>query len=211
MFSALNGIPHFKDRISAHAQDTDSMFLLIKSPDVYKELETHFKHLINPSGELFTYKDENVKELKDKDENGNTLYSTDVMTKFIIIRAKQYAFETIQNKTVKKLKGIQKSVVKDTITFKNYEDCIDDIEPIQFETVHSIRASKHDMYLSEQKKQSFFNFDDKRGILSDGITTIPHNFEKRKMAIINNLDEINRKYNTSVTDLDIYNVKIRYL
>ena len=188
-------VPHFKDRISAHAQDTDSMFLLIKSPDVYKEIETHLKHLINSSGELFTYKDE---------------CGGDVMTKFIIIRAKQYAYETIKNKTVKKLKGIQKSVVKDIIIFRNYEDCIDDVEPIQFETVHSLRASKHVMYLSEQKKQSFFNFDDKRAILSDSITTIPHNFEKTKMNIIKNLNEINEKYNVTLTDLDIINTKIRY-
>jgi len=152
-------LPHFKDRISAHAQDTDSLFLLIKSPNIYKEIETHFKDLINPSGELFTYKDENVEEIKDKngkimkDENGKTLYSADVMTKFIIIRAKQYAYETIKNKTAKKLKGIQKSVVKNTITIKNYEDCIDDVEPIQFETVHAINSIKHDVYLKEQKKQ----------------------------------------------------------
>jgi len=67
------------------------------------------------------------------------------------------------------------------------------------------------MNLVEQKKQSFFNFDDKREILSDGIITIKHNYEKIKMNIIKNLDEINKKYGTYVTDIEIYNVKIRYL
>jgi len=200
-------IPNFGDRILNHAVDTDSMFLSIKSPNVYKEIkDLGLDKLINSSKELFTYQDENA---------------NDVMINFNIIRAKQYSYETIpketfvgqspsKNKGVKKLKGIQKSIVANRITNKNYQDCLNDVNPKQFEIVNSLRSYKHNINLVEQKKQSFFNFDDKRAILSDGITTIPHNYEKTKMNMIKNLDEINKKYGTNVTDMEIYNVKIRY-
>ena len=190
-------IPNFGDRISNHAVDKDSMFLSIKPPDVYKEIkDLGLDKIINSSKELFTYVDENA---------------NNVMINFNVIRAKQYSYETIKNKSVKKLKkGIQKSIVANKITHKNYQDCSNDVNPKQFKIVHSLRSNKHEINLVEQKKQSFFNFDDKRAILSDGITTIPHNYEKTKMNMIKNLDEINKKYGTNVTDIEIYNVKIRY-
>ena len=88
-------IPNYGNRISNHAVDTDSMFLLTKSPDrtqsamhemhdVYKEIkDIGLDKIINSSKELFTYVDENA---------------NDVMINFNIIRAKQYSYETIKNK-----------------------------------------------------------------------------------------------------------------
>ena len=82
----------------------------------------------------------------------------------------------------------------------------------QFKIVHSLRSNKHEMNLIKQMKQPFFNNYDKCGILSVEVTStlLYHIIMKNKMNIIRNLKEINEKYETNVTDMKIYNVKIRY-
>ena len=49
------------------------------------------------------------------------------------------------------------------------------------------------MYLLKQKKQSFYNFDDKRSILSDRIDTLL--FGKDKIEIMEEQDKINNGLN----------------
>ena len=181
-------LPHFGDRISINAMDTDSMFLHIKSSDIYKEIEESIKlkKIINTSGALFSFKDE------------KPLYPIEDA---IFIRSKQYSLKCRENKNEIKNKGIQKCVIK-KMTYKNFIDCLEN-NIKSYNIVHSIKSDKnHNIHLHEQNKLSLLNYDDKIFILLNGIYTLP--FGNHKIEYLNILKIINKIYNTTITDLDIY-------
>ena len=172
-------LPHFGNRISINAMDTDSMFLHIKSEDIYKEIDDTpvLKQLINTSGALFSYKDEKpVFPIEDA----------------IFMRAKQYSLKCRNDKNEIKNKGIQKCVVK-KMTHINFIDCLE--SNIQsYQIVHSIRSDNiHNIYLQEQSKIALINYDDKRFILPDGETTLPfghYSLEPNYINYDNLIDDI---------------------
>ena len=117
---------------------------------------------------------------KMKDElDGNTLLE------FIGLRAKSYALRQLINYEnigknwdegevleVKKLKGIQKSVVKKNINFENYYECLFEKREHYADTT-SIRSFKHCIKTLSARKSALVPFDDKRYLLQDGITSLP--------------------------------------
>ena len=56
-----------------------------------------------------------------KDELGG-----EIMTEFVALRAKLYAYKKLEKKEEKKCKGIKKCMVKKTLTFDDYKKCLDD-------------------------------------------------------------------------------------
>ena len=117
---------------------------------------------------------------KMKDElDGNTLLE------FIGLRAKSYAFRQMVDYAnagknledgemleVKKLKGIQKCVVKRNINFDNYYECLFD-KRVHYADTTSIRSFKHKISTLSSRKVALVPFDDKRFLLNDGITSLP--------------------------------------
>ena len=117
---------------------------------------------------------------KMKDElDGNTLLE------FVGLRAKSYAFKQLINfenvgkdwdtgeiLEVKKLKGIQKSVVKKNINFDNFYECLFEKREHYADTT-SIRSFKHKIKTLSARKKALIPFDDKRYLLKDGITSLP--------------------------------------
>ena len=115
-----------------------------------------------------------------KDElDGNTLLE------FVGIRAKSYAFQQLieygnvgknwdegEILEVKKLKGIQKSVVMKNINFDNFYECLFEKREHYADTT-SIRSFKHQIKTLGARKKALVPFDDKRYLLSDGITSLP--------------------------------------
>ena len=115
-----------------------------------------------------------------KDElDGNTLLE------FVGLRAKSYAFQQLiqyenEDKNwnegeildVKKLKGIQKSVVKKNIRFQNYHECLFEKREHYADTT-SFRSFKHRIKTLSARKKALVPFDDKRYLLSDGVHSIP--------------------------------------
>ena len=132
-----------------------------------KEIKSHKQRIKKVPGKM-------------KDElDGNTLLE------FIGLRAKSYAFlQLVQYENsdknwdsgeileVKKLKGIQKSVVKKNINFDNYYDCLFEKRPHYADTT-SIRSFKHKIKTLSSRKSALVPFDDKRFLLKDGITSLP--------------------------------------
>ena len=99
------------------------------------------------------------------------------------------------------------------INYETFKDvllnCIQHkVDYYKLQTSNTKPEDKHKIHLKEFTKKGLSCFDDKRYILSDGIHTLPHGNEKIKL--IEELEEINKKYGTNVTDIEIYNVKIRY-
>ena len=116
-----------------------------------------------------------------KDElDGNTLLE------FVGLRAKSYAFQQLiqygnEDKNwdegeildVKKLKGIQKSVVKKNIHFDNYYECLFEKREHYADTV-SFRSFHHRLKTLSARKKALVPFDDKRYLLPDGINSLPY-------------------------------------
>ena len=73
---------------------------------------------------------------------------------------------------VKKLKGIQKWVVKKNICFDNYYECLFEKREHYADTT-SIRSFKHKIKTLSARKKALIPFDDKRYLLKDGITSLP--------------------------------------
>ena len=109
-----------------------------------------------------------------------------ILLEFIGLRAKSYAFQQLiqyenQDKNwnegeildVKKLKGIQKWVVKKNISFDNYFECLFEQREHYADTA-SLRSFKHKIKTLSARKQALVPFDDKRYLLSDGINSIPY-------------------------------------
>ena len=73
----------------------------------------------------------------------------------------------------KRAKGIQKAVVKKNISHEDYRNTILN-NNTKVVTTHSIRSYNHQLFTILQRKNALSAFDDKRFILEDGITTLPH-------------------------------------
>ena len=79
------------------------------------------------------------------------------------MRPKTYTFKLENNEVVKKLKGISKPVVKNTIQFEDYYNCVMDKEvKNEYVSVNAIRTDNMTNYSICQNKKAFSNTDNKR-------------------------------------------------
>ncbi|XP_057310650.1 uncharacterized protein LOC130648613 [Hydractinia symbiolongicarpus] len=99
-----------------------------------------------------------------KDELGGK-----VMTEFVALRAKNYAYKQLDGKEDKKCKGVKKCVVKKTIGFDDYKRCLFDGVNIYIEQI-TFQSIMHDIHTVKTNKLALDADDDKR-IIVDGITT----------------------------------------
>ena len=72
-----------------------------------------------------------------------------------------------------KLKGINKSARDLHLTHEKYRDCLVKNKNSRVE-MHSLRSEKHKIHHLRQVKCALVNFDDKRYIKEDGLTTLAH-------------------------------------
>ena len=170
--------------------DTDSFFLEIQTEDVYDDIKNKLMDEMDTSDypkEHKLYDEKNKKVVgKFKDElNGS------IMSEIAFVKSKLYAYKkniySGDIKEEKKLKGISKHIIKDMI-FEEFKNIIliDKPEPIK-KVVYTLNSENHKMYMNKQNKIALSAFDDKRYILDDGITTIPHCDSKFRNKLINML------------------------
>ena len=93
---------------------------------------------------LFSVKNKKVIG-KFKDELGGK-----VMSEFVGLRSKSYAFTYIDNNNIercdKKLKGIKKNIIKETINFKHYYNCLT-LKKEEYRKMNTIRRYKHQLVI----------------------------------------------------------------
>lgn len=73
---------------------------------------------------------------------------------------------------MKKAKGVKKYVLKKSITFQDYIDCIQNNCSIVKEQ-NTFRAKKHMVFTVKQSKVALSALDNKRYILENNIETLP--------------------------------------
>ena len=146
--------------------DTDSFVYDIKSKDFYKDIAEDVEERFDTSG----YKDRPLPVGKNKkviglmkDELGG-----EIMKEFVSLRPKMYSYR-VGNSEPKKCKGIKKCVVKKTITFNDYKDCLFKGRNL-YKSQLLFRLDKHEIKTLEVNKLALNSQDDKR-ITIDGIAS----------------------------------------
>ena len=144
--------------------DTDSLAYMIQTNDLYADMPTDAE-LFDFSGyprDHLCFSNDNKKVIgKMKDElNGIK------MEEFIGLKAKMY-FVLYDNIEMKKAKGVKNN--EQHIRHADYRDCIYNYRKLTH-SMNMVRSYKHKM----QNKTTLSAYDDKRYILDDGITTLPH-------------------------------------
>ena len=91
------------------------------------------------------------------------------MEEFVTLRPKMYSYRTSEKES-KKCKGIKKCVVKRTITFEDYKNCLFSGETC-YRSQLMFRFSLHRMQTLEVNKLALNKDDDKR-ITIDGVSSL---------------------------------------
>ncbi|VDI48620.1 Hypothetical predicted protein [Mytilus galloprovincialis] len=154
--------------------DTDSLAYEIQTDDFYKDISPHVEAKFDTSNypiehpsTIPTGKNKKVLGMF-KDECGGK-----IMTDFVGLRAKLYAFKMDDGQATKKAKGVTKSVIKRSIAFDDYKRCLETQQEIR-RPMSILRSHLHQIYAEEINKIALSAKDDKRHILPDGISTLAH-------------------------------------
>ena len=101
-----------------------------------------------------------------KDELGGK-----IMTEFVGLRAKMYAYRKIKKVEEKRCKGTKKCVVAEGLTFDDCKTCLFDGEIIYREQI-LFKNKKRKVYTLNEHQISLNREDGKRLVQTDGITTL---------------------------------------
>ena len=166
---------YIKDKYDNKAEllftDTDSLMYQIQTKDFYKDIlkdveskfDTSDYPQSHPSGIPTGLNKKVIGMFKDE-------VAGKQISHFIGLRPKLYSFKIEEDKSVKKCKGIKKSVVKKGITFEHYFDCLFTGEK-QMRSMKIIQSKFHNIYSKEVNKIALSSEDDKRLILKNKVNT----------------------------------------
>ena len=153
--------------------DTNSFVYKIEAEDFYRNIAKDEEKKFDTSGYS---KDgnrplpigENKKVLSlMKDELGGK-----IMTEFVALREKTYAYRKIGKEVEeKRCKGTKKCVVSEGLTFDDYRTCLLDGKTIYREQM-LFENKKHEVYTVNKHKIALNRDDDKRLVQADGIATL---------------------------------------
>ena len=148
--------------------DTDSLCYHIRTEDIYSDFiadRERFDNSDYPSDSKF-YFSENKKVIgKFKDETAGV-----PIREFIGLKSKMYSISLDNEKDSKKAKGVKKNVVRKGISHRDYLNVLKDSK-VMHHKMKTIRSDCHQISSYEINKISLSPFDDKRYILSDGISS----------------------------------------
>ena len=161
--------------------DTDSLIHSIETDDFYKGIADDVKDRFdtssyNSSRPLPVGLNKKVIGLM-KDELGGA-----IMTEFVTLRPKMYAYKTGGSESttgqdeVKKCKGINKCVVRKTISFEDYKACLFSGET-SYRSQLMFRSLKHEVRMLEVNKLMLSRDDDKR-ITVKGIRSLARGHQR---------------------------------
>ena len=155
--------------------DTDSLFYHIKTErDVYEDFfvdRSLFDNSDYPKSSKYFYGENKKVIRKFKDEAAGK-----PILEFIGLKSKMYSYTT-EDKNNKTAKGVKKNIIKREISHSDYRDVIFDNKKMHHQ-MKSIRSELHQISSYQLNKVSLSPFDDKRSILSDGITSYAYGHEK---------------------------------
>ena len=162
--------PKYQSNAILCYMDTDSSIIHTKTEDFYKDIADDIKKdMIHQIMKLIDhYQKEWIKKsdwIKDK-------LGVKIITEFVALTPKTYSYVTDDDdKNVKKAKGTKKCVLKRTLKFNDYKNCL-------FKTIlksqQRFTSEAHCIYSEEINKIALSSNTDKRLQTFDRITTYPY-------------------------------------
>ena len=149
--------------------DTNSLVYEIETEDFYKDIEEDIPRWFDTSA--YPNNHTGVKLRTNKKVLGMMKDETagDEILEFVGLRAKLYAYRTLKEE--KKCKGIRKYVIKQSITFDDYKQCLFSSQK-QNRSMNLIRSHHHEIYSESVNKVALSCEDDKRIILDNNVDTL---------------------------------------
>ena len=163
--------PKYGDRAKLCYKDTDSFAIYIKTEDFYEDIANDVERWFSTSNY-----DENDKRRLPigknkkliglfKDELGGK-----IMTEFVVLRAKAYAYLMEDGSEHKKAKGTKKSVIKRELIFENYKNSLFN-NKIILKSQQRLKSDHQKVYTDKVNKIALSSNDNKRLQTFDKITT----------------------------------------
>ena len=151
--------PKFKDFQLCY-MDTDSLVYHIKTEDFYADIANDVEERFDtssyiPDRPLPIGKNKKVIGLM-KDELGGT-----IMTELVSLRPKLCSYKKLDGSEDKKCRGIKKCVVKKTLTFEDYKNCLFE-DFTEYRSQLMFRSIRHEIFTLEVNKVALNKDDDKR-------------------------------------------------
>ena len=158
--------------------DTDSLTYQIKTEDFYADIADDVPMRFDTSGycsnrPLPISLNKKVIGLMNDELRGA------IMTEFVALRPKLYSYRKLDGVEDKKCKGIKKCVIKKTLTFEDYKNCLLNLPPGSIQGPTNVyrsqlmfRSSKHEVHTIEVNKVALKRDDDKWISKKDGISTL---------------------------------------
>ena len=170
--------PKYGDSAKLLFTDTDSLAYEIQTEDFYREISSDVELRFDtsnypkdhPSGILTGVNKKVIGMFKDE-------ASGKQIAEFVGLRAKLYSYRVEESYEEKKCKGVKKAVIKKTISFNDYKNCLFDNKPAM-RKMNVIRSHLHTMYTETVNKIALSPFDDKRIIQKDNIHTFAYGHYK---------------------------------
>ncbi|XP_044588748.1 uncharacterized protein LOC123267925 [Cotesia glomerata] len=159
--------------------DTDSLIYQFNVPNVYEDIKrdiSRFDTSDYPPQNVFNMPLANKKVLGlMKDENNGK-----IMSEFVGLRAKLYAFEIYnpekeKDRIKKRAKGVGGSALK-TITFDDFKRCLFENVLLRKE-LYMIKSKKHQVHTIKQEKLALSWADDKRQLIEASTDTVPWGYK----------------------------------
>ena len=177
--------PKYGDNAKLLFTDTDSLAYEIQTEDFYRDISSDVELRFDtsnypkdhPSGILTGVNKKVIGMFKDE-------ASGKQIAEFVGLRAKLYSYRVEESYEEKKCKGVKKAVIKKTITFKDYKNCLFDNKPAM-RKMNVIRSHLHTMYTETVNKIALSPFDDKRLIQKDNIHTFAYGHYKGGSSVSN--------------------------
>ena len=186
--------PKYGNIVQLCNTDTDSFIIHIKTEDFYEDIANDVEKRFDTSNyecnsieidrPLPKGKNKKVIGLM-KDELGGK-----IMTEFIALRPKTYAYLMDDDCEVKKAKGTKKCVIKRVLNFNDYKDCLLN-NKIVLKSQQRFKSERHDVYTEEINKIALSSNDDKRMQIFDKITSYPYGTSNGRVCQTELLSKVN--------------------
>lgn len=164
-------IKTFQDKCKLLYTDTDSLIYEIKCSDIYNIMKRDIAMF-----DTSDYAKDNVYGMPLCNKKIVGLMKDEckgcIMTEFVGLRSKMYSVRVNGIDKMKKAKGVKSSVVKKTITFNHYTECLHN-KTVQYRTQFNIASTNHVTETREQYKIALSPYDDKRSLLKMTTDTLP--------------------------------------
>ena len=174
----------YGDKARLYYTDTDSLVIYDETEDFYKDIAGDVEKWFDTSAYNKNYnrplpigKNKKVIGLF-KDKLGGK-----VMTEFIALRAKAYAYITEDGSVHKRAKGTKKCIIKREIMFEHYKDCLFNSKTI-IKSQQIFRSDHHKVHTEEVNKIALSSNDDKILQTYNKSTTYPYGTNPFKVCAV---------------------------